>query len=91
MAVKLQSWAPEGDPHPLGSLTDLPCDCTARSQGSPGHEEKPGTGLLADTITKAPAGSNRQTHTLVSEEGTQVTPASAISCYNPRRDRGQDR
>lgn len=25
--------------------------------------------------------------TLVSEEGTQVTPASAINCYNPRRDR----
>ena len=53
----------EGNPHPPGSLTDLPCERTARQYGSPGHVEKPDTGLLADTIAKVPAGSSRNSHT----------------------------
>ena len=63
MAVNLQSWVPEGNPHPPGSLTDLPCERTARQYGSPGHVEKPDTGLLADAIAKVPAGSSRNSHT----------------------------
>ena len=63
MDVNLQSWVLEGTPHPPGSLTDLPCERTARQYGSPGHVEKPCTGLLADAITEVPAGSSRNSHT----------------------------